>query len=185
VHILIKTVAKPIAQPADVSALATDYPNQFRRMVGYAQSKGIAGDTARDLANDAWLRSLETFDESKGLDRIQWAWWIFQHNVLPGYARQKKKNESVQKDSKLNDEDDSESREQDADPFFAFLRNNLPDDHRSLLSVLLAILEKTDSKHIYQEAAQQLNISIKQCRNRMKRLRRACQRLKSKWEHQQ
>jgi DNA-directed RNA polymerase specialized sigma24 family protein len=175
-------MAGPELQYAGNAFLQPEYPNQYKRMVGYAQSKGIANDTARDLANDAWLKALETFDESKGLDRIQWAWWIFQHNVLPGYGRERKKNQLAEKDSEFNDEAAPESEKEDADPLFAFLRNHLPDDLRSLLDLLLSILEKTDSKHINQEAAQRLNISIKECRNRMKRLRRACHNLKPKWE---
>jgi DNA-directed RNA polymerase specialized sigma24 family protein len=178
-------MTKPIVQSEVASAIATEYPNQFRRMVGYAQSKGIAGDTARDLANDAWLKALEKFDKSKGLDRIQWAWWIFQHNVLPGYGRERKKNQLPEKDSECNDEADPESEEQDVVSFSMFIRNHLSDDLRSLFDMLLSILGGTDSKHIYQEAAQRLNISIEECRNRMKRLRRACHNLKSKWEHSQ
>lgn len=152
-------------------------------------SHKVPQEEIHDLINDAWLQGMETFDESKGLEEVQWVWWVLQRNILPGYGRKKKKFqfEYFSSDEKVSDPPESEESqsEHEADVLTRFLREHLPDDLATIFQTLLSMVEKTDSKHIYQETARQLNVSIEECRNRVKRLRRACDKLKAQWEKQQ
>ncbi len=184
-----KGMARPALEPAGYSVIEAEYPNQYQRMVGFVRSHGILEKDIHDLINDAWLRAMETFDPAKGIDPIQWSWWLLQHNFLPGHERNKKKSQ-FQNISLGETESDLPASENahsasEASVFTAFLKENLPDDLTMMLDALLSILGKTDSKHIYQETATQLDIPMKECRNRIKRLRRACHKLRSQWERQQ
>ncbi|MFH0991642.1 MAG: sigma-70 family RNA polymerase sigma factor [bacterium] len=176
-------------QSAVFSIVEAEYPNQYKRMVKFLFSRGISEDESHDLINDAWLKAMQTFDESKHISEVQWAWWLLQHNMLPDRGRKKKKfkHEYFSADENPDDHPVLEESQptHEADLLTGFLQKHLPDDLATTLEVLISILQKTNSKHIYRETAQQLGLSIKECRNLMKRLRRACNKLKAKWEKQQ
>lgn len=178
-------MTRPKAQTAPFSAIEAEYPNQYNRMVDFLRSQGIAENDRHDLINDAWLQAMETFDSSRGLTEIQWAWWVLQHNMIPGYYRARAKRREDRLPEEFEVEDASNAALNLSEELTGFLENRLARDLNELFHVLLQIIGNTASQHVFNEVSQRLDIPMKECRNRMKRLRRACHKLKSQWEEQQ
>jgi len=176
------------AQPAIVSAVEAEYPNQYKRMVAFLESRGVAANDVHDLINDAWLKTMKTFDPSKGIDPIQWAWWLLQRNVLPAYARSRGRMrvEPLPADDMLpvapgEEHDESAGR---AMEIVNYLKAHLPEDLVVVMDAIHCVKAKMDSEHIYAEVAHSLMVSMKECRNLVKRLRRASLKLLYQWEKQ-
>jgi DNA-directed RNA polymerase specialized sigma24 family protein len=153
-------------------------------MKGYVQRLGIAKAEAEDLVSDAWRRALETYNPSFGLDPVQWAWHILQYNMLPQHWRRQehRRSETTLEDDPPDDSaqalDARIADEQEPERFIAFLRANLPPDLLKLLDAMMNVLAETNSRHIYEQVASQLNISMPKCRNMVKRLKRVCTKLR-------
>jgi DNA-directed RNA polymerase specialized sigma24 family protein len=179
-------MARPKARTAGLSLIEAEYPNQYKRMVGFVRSHAIPENDRHDLINDAWLKTMKTFDPSKGIDPIQWAWWLLQRNVLPAYARSRGRMrvEPLPADDMLpvapgEEHDESAGR---AMEIVNYLKAHLPEDLVVVMDAIHCVKAKMDSEHIYAEVAHSLMVSMKECRNRMKRLRRASLKLLHKWE---
>jgi hypothetical protein len=176
------------AQPAIVSAVEAEYPNQYKRMVAFLESRGVAANDVHDLINAAWLKTMETFDPSKGIGPIQWAWWLLQRNVLPAYGRGRKRmrlgqlpGNGILPDPRDEEDDESAGRAMEV---VSYLKARLPAELVLVMNAIESIKTKTDSEHIYAEVAGSLMVSMKECRNLVKRLRRASLKLLYQWEKQ-
>ena len=179
-------MARPKAQTATLSVIEAQYPNQYKGMVGFLRSYAIPENDRHDLINDAWLKTMRTFDPSKGIDPIQWAWWLLQRNVLPAYGRSRKgmRVEQLPANDMLPNppgEEDDESAVR-AMEIVNYLKAHLPEDLVVVMDAIHSIKAKMDSEHIYAEVADSLMVSMKECRNRVKRLRRASLKLLHQWE---
>jgi len=179
-------MARPKAQTATLSVIEAQYPNQHKRMVGFLRCHGIPENERHDLINDAWLKAMQTFDPSKGIDAIQWAWWLLQRNVVPGYARTRRRMrvEQMPADDILphpsaEEEDESAVR---AMELVNYLKAHLPEDLVVVMDAIYIVKARMDSENIYTEVARRLVVSMKECRNRVKRLRRSSLKLLYQWE---
>ncbi len=63
-----------------------------------------------------------------------------------------------------------------------YLKAYLPEDLVAVMDAIHSVKAKTDSGHIYAEVADSLKVSMKESRNRVKRLRRASLKLLYQWE---
>jgi DNA-directed RNA polymerase specialized sigma24 family protein len=179
-------MTRPKAQAAASSLIEAEYPNQYKRMVGFLQRRAVPENDRHDLVNAAWLKTMETFDPSKGIDPIQWAWWLLQRNVVPGYARTRRRMrvEQMPADDILahpsaEEEDELGIR---AIELVNYLKAHLPEDLVVVMEAIRSVKLRMDSEHIYAEVADALKVSMKECRNRMKRLRRASLKLLPQYE---
>jgi RNA polymerase sigma factor (sigma-70 family) len=179
-------MARLKAQSAALSVIEAEYPNQYKRMVGFLRNHAVSEDDSQDLINDAWLKTMGTFDPSKGIDPIQWAWWLLERNILPAYARSRKRMrveqlpvDDVLLDPPCEEEDESASR---AMEIVNYLKAHLPEDLVVVMDAIYIVKARMDSENIYTEVARHLVVSMKECRNRVKRLRRASLKLLYQWE---
>lgn len=184
-----KAMTRAKAQTAALSVIEAEYPNQYKRMVGFLRSHAIPENDRHDLINDTWLKTMGTFDPSRGIDPIQWAWWLLQRKVLPAYGRGRNRMRVGQlpANDMLADpagEEDAESAGR-AMEIVNYLKAHLPEDLVVVMDAIHSIKARIDSEHIYSEVADSLMVSMKECRNRQKRLKRECLKLKSQWEKQQ
>jgi DNA-directed RNA polymerase specialized sigma24 family protein len=184
---------------SDASAeFAEAYPVQYKKMLGFVRSKGVPGRDAHDVVNDAWAVGIGKYDKARGLAPVYWVWYVLEWNALPQYFRKRnqKFGETYSQREELRDTEMMEAvADPDAvDPFeeshelVEFLRKRLPVRLRELFDTLFQVMAEidsasgtargTDSKHIYPEVAKRLEISMPECRNRMKKLRRECARYK-------
>lgn len=148
-------------------------------MKGYLRERGVPSEEIDDMVSEAWTRGLETFDPSHGLDPVQWVWYILQNNLLPQFGRKRKKNDAAE----LLDDPPDNTAEPVGDTdeqqrLILFLRDGLPPDLLRLFNTIEDVAAETDSQHIYKQVAARLDISMPQCRNMVKRLKRTCFRLR-------
>ncbi|MBM4160676.1 MAG: hypothetical protein FJ217_06225 [Ignavibacteria bacterium] len=173
------------AETTTSSVIEAHYPNQYKRMFGFLGSSGVPENERHDLINDTWLKTMETFDPAKGIDPIQWAWWLLQRNILPAYGRRKGiRDRQLSANDGLPDpagEEDDESAG-GAMEIVNYLKAHLPRDLVVFMDAICSVKAKTHSEHIYAEVAGSLKVSMKECRNRVKRLRRASLKLLHQWE---
>jgi DNA-directed RNA polymerase specialized sigma24 family protein len=174
-------MTRPKAQAAASSLIEAEYPNQYKRMVGFLRCHAIPENDTHDVINDAWLKAMQTFDPSKGIDPIQWAWWLLERNVLPAYGRSRGAMwvEPLPPDDMLPDapgEEDDESAVR-AMELVNYLKAHLPEDLVAVMDAIHSVKAKMVSEHIYAEVADSLMVSMKEFRNRVKRLRRSSLKL--------
>jgi DNA-directed RNA polymerase specialized sigma24 family protein len=164
-------------RPAD---LALQYPRQTGKMKGFLKSRGVPQSKIEDIISEAWLRGLESLDPSRGLDVVQWVWYILQHNLLPQFGRDRKKSGGTDLlDDPPDNRGDSIDDMEEHRSLIAHLKKHLPSDLRRLLNAMEEVTAQTDSQHIYQEVAERLGLTITQCRNLVKRLKRHSLKLRS------
>ncbi|MBX2993037.1 MAG: sigma-70 family RNA polymerase sigma factor [Bacteroidetes bacterium] len=151
-------------------------------MKGFLRKHGVPQSAVEDIVSEAWTRGLETFNPSSGLELVQWVWYILEHNLLPQFGRDRKKYDVAEL---LDDPPDNtaepvgDTDEQQA--LISFLRGHLPSDVLRLFNAIEEVTDQTDSQHIYEEVAARLNITMPQCRNMVKKLKRHCSKLRSKY----
>lgn len=168
-------IPKPeLHQPS--ADLALRYPEQAAKMKGYLRKHGVPEGKIEDIASEAWTGALETYDQAHGLDMIQWAWYILQHNALPQYGRDAKASKTIPLEEDPPDEPE-ESPDETQTRLIAFLRSHLPNDLRVMFDAIKEVTSETDSQHIYDQVAARLNVPMKQCRTMVKRLKRTCSKL--------
>lgn len=165
---------QPQAGSRFVAVWVESYPQQTGKMKGYLHKHGVPSGEVDDMISEAWTRALETYDQSYGLDLVQWVWHILQHNLLPGYWRDRKSHpyhEALEDDPPGETTQISEAP--DPQDFVEHLRASLPHDLLGLFDAIQEVTAETDSQHIYKQVAERQNLSMPECRNRVKRLKRA------------
>lgn len=182
-----------IARPRPAAGIAQKYPKQYARMVGYLHRQGVRGDESKDLASEAWTHGLETFDPTQGLELVQWVWWVLQNNTLPAFHRRQKQHRQLLRSSNqmivqnleleaANAETTSSDDTEEYRRFISSLREALPTELCELLDAMEQVTTETDSVHIYGEVSRRLNISLTECRKRVKRIKRAARKMRPEYE---
>lgn len=165
-----------------VAAWVESYPQQTAKMKSYALKHGIPSAEADDIVSEAWTRALETYDPSFGLEPVQWAWYILQHNLVPQYGRSRKvRGYQTTLEDDPPDEATQTIETDDPEQLVRHLRANLPADLLIVFDAMADVTAATDSQHIYQQVAARLNITMPECRNRVKRLKRACIKIRKNY----
>lgn len=174
-------ISKPESHPHSAD-LALRYPRQTGIMKGFLRKYRVPQSKIEDMISEAWTRGLETFDPSRGLDPVQWVWYILQHNLLPQFGRDRTRNDGREffdhpPAATTELEDDARERQ----VLIAHLKQHLPPDLLRLLNAMEKVTAQTDSQHIYEEVAARLHVTMPKCRNMVKRLKRHSLRLRSKY----
>lgn len=170
------------AAPRLVAAWVESYPQQTAKMKSYALKHGVPLTEAEDIVSQGWTRALETYDPSCGLDVVQWAWYILQHNLVPQYGRSRKvRGYQTTLEDDPPDEATQTIETDDPEQLVRHLRANLPADLLIVFDAMADVTAATDSQHIYQQVAARLNITMPECRNRVKRLKRACIKIRKNY----
>ncbi len=158
------------------------YPQQIGKMKGYLSKHGVPRGEIDDMVSEAWTRAMETYDPSRGLEPVLWAWHILQYNLLPQYGREKKTHPHPETwDEDPPDETTPTSEARDPRQFVEQLRASLPHDLLGFFDAIQAVTAETDSQHIYKQVAERLKMSMPECRNMVKRLKRACIKIRKNY----